>query len=108
MNPNPEFEHRDWQTFHEKAFFVDMHAHPTFPASFFPPRPFLPFVPSYRHANQCDLDHLPDPRAYRGSTIFKFRTAFPLLQAGGADVVLTYTVVPELDFLTAMLGTRFN
>ena len=43
-----------------------------------------------------------------GSTIFKFRTAFPLLQAGGADVVLTNAVVPEADFLRAFLGNRRN
>ncbi len=108
MNPNYEYERRDWMAFHEKAFFVDMHAHPTFPASFFPPLRFLPFFPSYRHANQCDLDNLPGPRGYRGSTIFKFRTAFPLLQAGGADVVLTNAVVPEADFLSAFLGNRRN
>lgn len=108
MNQSFEFESRDWESFHQKALFVDMHAHPTFPASFFPPLSFLPFFPSYRHSNRCDLDKLPSPRAYRGSTIFKFRTAFPLLQAGGADVILTNAVVPEADFLRAFLGNRRN
>ncbi len=108
MNSNYEFEQRDWEALHQKAFFIDMHAHPTFPASFFPPIRFLPFFPSYRHANQGDLDHIPSPRSYRGSTIFKFRTAFPLLQAGGADVILTNAVVPEADFLRAFLGGRRN
>jgi microsomal dipeptidase-like Zn-dependent dipeptidase len=108
MDPDFEFERRDWEAVHHNAFFIDMHAHPTFPASFFPPLWYLPFIPSYRRANRGDLDHLPNPRAYRGSTIFKFRTAFPLLQAGGADVVLTNAVVPEADFLRAFLGTRGN
>ncbi|MCA9905017.1 MAG: hypothetical protein KC547_14275, partial [Anaerolineae bacterium] len=117
MDTNAEHERRDWMGFHQKAFFVDMHAHPTMPASyfapvsflpFFPPLRYLPFFPSFRRANRRSPDDLPSSRAYRGTSLFEFRTAFPLLQAGGADVVLTNAVIPEADFLRAFLGSRRN
>jgi len=117
MSTNDEHERRDWANFHQKAFFVDMHAHPTMPASyfspvsflpFFPPLRYLPFFPSFRRANQRAPDDMPSSRAYRGTSLFEFRTAFPLLQAGGADVVLTNAVIPEADFLRAFLGNRRN
>ncbi|MCC6612129.1 MAG: membrane dipeptidase [Anaerolineae bacterium] len=117
MASNDEHESRDWESFHQKAFFVDMHAHPTMPASyfspvpflsFFPPLKYLPFFPSFRRANQRDPDDLPSSRSYRGTSLSEFRTAFPLLQAGGADVVLTNAVVPEVSFLRAILGGRWN
>ena len=100
----PDYESRDWKTYHQQAFFVDMHAHPTLPASLFPPIPLLPFFPSFRKANQRALDDMPRSKGYQGTSPLNFRTAFPLLQMGGADVLLTNAVVPEVGFLRAALG----
>ena len=92
---------RDWQNLHHRATFVDVHTHPTVKASFFTP---FPLLPSFRRANQRDPNDLPRAKGFRVFNPFKFRTAFPLLQAGGADVLLSAVVVPETEMLPAYLG----
>lgn len=88
-----------WENVHEHVTVVDMHAHPTLKASL--------FGPFFVRANKRKLDKLPGPKSYRAFNPFKFRTAFPLLQAGGADVILTATAVPEAEMLPAYLGQQW-
>jgi membrane dipeptidase len=68
-----------WQTLHDEATLVDLHAHPSLKASLF-----------YRSLGQRIY---PSPRAFDP---FAVRTNFPRLHEGGVDVLLSAIYAPEI------------
>jgi len=68
-----------WQTLHDEATLVDLHAHPSLKASLF-----------FRALGQRIY---PSPRAFDP---FAVRTNFPRLREGGVDVLLSVIYAPEV------------
>ena len=99
MTDHEENQTRDWERIHREAKLVDVHTHATLKASF--------FGWWYDRENRKSPDSLAKRKDYRVFNPFKFRTAFPLLQAGSADVLLTAASVPEGELLPTFLGQRW-
>lgn len=84
----------DSEETHHEAMLVDLHAHPTLKSAQFPF--FLLFEPANRLRSP---NRQPGIFLYDVFNPFKIRTAFPLLQLGGADILLSATVVEEEEML---------
>lgn len=95
----PPFSKRDWAKKHREATVVDAHAHPTVKAAL--------LGRFFRRANKQNPEATLKTRSYRGFNPFVSRTAFPMLQQGGADVLLTAAYAPEAAILPAYLGPRW-
>ena len=76
---------REWQTIHEAATVVDVHAHPSLKMMLF----------------RRDLGRAYGP-ASRGFKPWSVRTAFPSLAAGDVDVLLSAVYAPEIELLADM------
>lgn len=76
---------REWQTVHEAAPVVDLHAHPSLKMMLF--------------GRDLSQDYGPAGRGFRPWSV---RTAFPSLAAGGVDVLLSVVYAPEIEILADM------
>jgi microsomal dipeptidase-like Zn-dependent dipeptidase len=73
-----------WETLHDEATIVDLHAHPSLKASLF-----------FRALGQRIY---PSPRAFDP---FSVRTNFPRLREGGVDVLLSVIYAPEIGIINS-------
>lgn len=93
----------EWQEFHNRSLIVDLHAHAAFKAWWLNRG-------KVRRLNRKidDLASIREPSALEvGMYPFSYRTAFPLLNRGGVDVLMAVAYVPEIQLTSDIQALRF-
>jgi hypothetical protein len=93
----------EWQDFHNRSLIVDLHAHAAF-------QTWWLNRGKVRRRNRriADPKVIEEPtRLELGTYPFSYRTAFPLLNRGGVDVLMAVAYVPEIQLTTDIQALRF-